>query len=237
MLAMQTILQAVAPLLAALPALEPVYIICLIVGGGLLVISTVFGGQTNGGVDVATDTGVDFGGDVNVDAAPDVDVSPDAPIDTGPAHAHGHGGGLGLSSWFSISFLIYFAAMFGLVGTVLSYMSKASSGAVLAWALVGGIVVGQLVHQALRFLRRSSGNSQVRKDDFLNQLARVTVALGPNQCGEVAVRAAGRERFVAAVTRRTDDKFAVGDTVAIVGFSGGKAEVVSKDEFEFMSGS
>ncbi len=220
-----------APMLAATPSLGAVYIICLIVGGGLLIVSTVFGGDAD--ADISTDVGADI--DVDVDADVDMDIAGDVTADAGAAHAHHAPSVLSLTNWFSVSFLIYFAAMFGLVGTTLTYLSDTSSGAVLIWAVAGGLVVGQGVHQLLRYLRRSSGDSQITRQDFVNQTGRVTVAIAPGRTGEVAVRIRGGERFVAAVARRSDESFKSGDPIGVVGFSGGKAEVVSRQEFEFVN--
>jgi membrane protein implicated in regulation of membrane protease activity len=215
-------------MLAAMPSLSAVYIVCLIVGGGLLIVSTLFGGDAD--ADIGADVGADI--DVDVDADVDMDVSGDATTDAGAAHAPSV---LSLTNWFSVSFLIYFAAMFGLVGTTLTYLSDASSGAVLIWAVAGGLIVGQGVHQLLRYLRRSSGDSQITRQDFVNQTGRVTVAIAPGRTGEVAVHIRGGERFVAAVARRSDESFNAGDPIGVVGFSGGKAEVVSRKEFEFVN--
>ena len=222
-----------APLLAAMPSLVAVYIVCLIVGGGLLVLSTFFGGDAD--ADVSADVGADVDVDVDADVDVDLDTAGDTTVDAGAVDAHHAPSVLSLTTWFSVQFLIYFTAMFGLVGATLSYLSGASSVVVLAWAVLGGLVVGQGVHQLLRYLRRSSGDSKITRKDFVNRLGRVTVAIAPQQRGEVAVRTRGGERFVAARARRADESFKIGDTVGIVGFSGGRAEVVSREEFEFVS--
>ncbi len=202
-----------------------VYVICLIVGCGLLAISTVFAGQHDAGVD--GDVGTDFGADGQADFGTDGHFD----------HAgHGHVGSvLSLSSWFSIHFLVYFAAMFGLVGTVLTYVQGGRSGAILVASVVGGLIAGQGVHQLLRYLRRSSSNSLTSSGEYLNQVARVTVAIAPSTKGEIAVRVRGRERFVVATGKRAEDEFHVGDEVGIVGFGAGRAEVVSRKEFEFIT--
>jgi hypothetical protein len=69
----------------------------------------------------------------------------------------------------------------------------------------------------------------------VNTHARVTVAIVPGQRGEVALQVRGRERFVPAVARRADDRFDVGDRVGIVAFANGTAEVVSRQEYEFIN--
>ncbi len=197
--------------------LQGLYVISLIVGGGLLAISAVFGGDA--------EADVDFDAGAEIDA----DVDLDGELDTGGA------GPLDLSSWFSMRFLIYFAAAFGLVGTALTWMSDASSTRVLASALIGGTLVGQIAHQLFRYLVRSSSNSATKTKDYNNKTARVTVAIRPSARGEVAIRIGDRERFVPARARRDDDAFDTGATVGVVAFENGTARVVSTNEYEFTS--
>ena len=207
------------PLLADMSMIAGLYVISLIVGGGLLVVSAVFGGDAEADVDI------DAGAEI------DADVELDGELEAGGAGA----GPLDLSSWFSMRFLIYFAAAFGLVGTALTWMSDASSTWVLASALIGGTLVGQIAHQLFRYLVRSSSNSATKTKDYINKTARVTVAIRPSARGEVAIRIGDRERFVPARARRDDDAFDAGATVGVVAFENGTARVVSKKEYEFTS--
>lgn len=198
-----------------------VYIICLIVGGGLLLLSTLFSGQN--------------AGDVTIDHA-----APDGGFDHGGADGHSldhvYGSHFALANWFSIQFAIYFVAVFGLVGTTLTYGSEVTSGWVLFAAVVAALVIGQLVHQSMRFLKRSGQGSEVSIADYVNKPARVTINITPPRHGEVAVPLSTGERFVSAVAKRQGDKFRVGERVVVVTFRNGVAEVVSKEEYEFVSG-
>lgn len=231
-----------ACLLGAIPSLTPVYVVCLIVGGGLLVISTVFGGDHDvdtGGVDADVHLDVhadvhadlDAGVDPHVDFHPETDVHAETATDATSHTDHA----LSIASWFSIRFVVYFAAMFGLTGTVMSFMTEASKGITLVVSVIGGVVVGQGVHQTMRALRRTSGDSSVTAGDFVDKEARVTVAIKPPARGEVAVRVGDAERFLPAVAGRTDDTFASGERVVITSYSAGTAEVVSLEEHEFVS--
>ncbi len=220
--------------LAALPPLTPVYVICLIVGGGLLAVSTLFSHHGDAGADASFHA--DAGVDVHADAGVDI------PAHAGGAHGsggdfqgpHAHAGGLALAEWFSISFVVYFLAVFGLVGTVVSYTSALASGWVLAVSLGSGLLLGQGAHRTLRYVRRTSGDSTISARDYLDLPARVTLAIPQGQRGEVAVQVRGRERFVPAAARHADLTFATGDRVVIVAFANGTAEVVSTDEYEFV---
>ena len=239
-------LGAVCPaMLLAMPSLAPAYIVCLIVGGGLLMVSTVFGGDHDHdlGFDGHTDA-LDMHADVDVHANVDVHADVDADVDTTTAHsdidasadAHGHDL-LAISNWFSLRFLVYFAAAFGLVGTVLTYLSDIGNAWTALYAATCGLVVGQGVHQTMRALQRSSGSREIQLEDYLNQTARVTVAIHPPQRGEVAVRVYNGERFLSAAAKRADDDFKVGDRVVITGYASGTAEVVSQQEYEFLKAS
>ncbi|HRX87220.1 MAG TPA: hypothetical protein P5572_19510 [Phycisphaerae bacterium] len=241
-------MQMIPPtMLAALPELAGAYVFCLIVGGGLLVISTVFGGHhdmdvdtggaLDGGLDLSTDTDLDFDADLDADAALSVDGGhvTEAMVHQAETDALGghHDGALGLSNWFSVRFVVYFCAMFGLVGTVLTYLTDAGPGWTLGIALVAGIGMGQLVHQLIRSLQRSGVSSESRITDLVHKPGRVTIAVRPPARGEVGVCVGDREIFLPAVAQRSDDVFETGAQVMITSYSGGLAEVVSRQEYEF----
>lgn len=223
-----------------LPSLSGVYIVCLIVGGGLLVISTVFGGDHDGAVDADVDLDVDMDMDVDLDLGVDTELDGGLDLDAdmateadGVEMGGGHHGPLDISTWFSVSFLVYFSAVFGLFGTVLTHMTELTSFVVLVISLCCGLAIGQGVHQGIRALKRSGGNSQIAVTDFLNQPARVTVAVKPPSRGEVGVRVGNREHYIPAVAHRLDDSFQAGEAVVIVEYSGGLAAVLSRQEYEF----
>jgi len=230
-----TLIGATAPvgfLAGGIGGLSAVYVICLIIGGGLLVVSLLFGGDSDAGVDADGAAGVDVDGDLDVDvsadAGPDLDAS--GPVDAGHA-AHD---GLSLASWLSVRFLIYFAATFGLVGTVLTYTTDSRPLVVLLVALGAGLVVGQAVQQTVRYVQRTSGDSAPSSRHYVNRTGRVTVAIRPGRPGEVACDVRGGERFLPAFARRAEDTFAVGEIVGVVAYTNGTAEVVSRKEFEFL---
>jgi len=211
------------------PALTTLYWICLVVGGGLLVISSVAGGHAD--TDFSSD--VHVGGDLPVDAHAGADF--DSPTDaTGHAHAD-HAGAASLASWFSIQFVVFFMAMFGVIGVTLTHLTEAGGGATLIASVGGGLIVGQGVHQLLRKLRASSGNSTTQLADYVDKPARVTIDMTDRDRGEVAVRVGGGERFIPAVSKREDAKFERGDQVTVVDYQGGVASVVSREEFDFLT--
>ncbi|GJM26300.1 MAG: hypothetical protein DHS20C16_27150 [Phycisphaerae bacterium] len=242
----------------AMPSLSGLYIVCMIVGGGLLAISTIFGGDHSGSVDADVDLDLDLDVDMDVDVDMDMDVGLDGGLDGGfdggvdggldvdtdaVGHDHDfggadhHHGALALSTWFSISFLVYFAAAFGLTGTVLTHMTEIAPLTVLITSVLAGLGIGQGVHQTIRALKRSGGNSQISIKDFVGQPGRVTVSIKPPSRGEVGIRVGNREHFIPAVAQREDDSFQRGQAVAIVEYSGGLAVVVSRKEHDFINNS
>lgn len=228
---------ALINMVTVLPMLLGLYWICLIVGGGLLLISAFAGHDSHADVsgDVSFDAHADVDVDVHGEMPADIHVETDASLD----HADGahleHIHASSLASWFSIRFVIFFAAVFGLVGVVLTHLTDARQSVTLGAALVGGLVLGQGVHQLFRQLRRSSGDSTPRAQDYIDQPARVTVTITHPRKGEVALQVGRGERFVPAVAQRPDTTFSVGQEVVVVDYRGGIAEVVSREEHEFLT--
>ena len=229
--------------------LTTVYWACAVVGVGLMLVSALGGHHADGDVDVDfhVDVDVDAGAGIDTDFSADVDadvgvdVHADGGID-GPADgdlAH-HADGIAaeassLATWFSIRFLVFFVAVFGLLGVVLTHMTQAGPLGTFGVAVLGGLVAGQGVHQLFRALRRSSGNTAPSLADYVNKTARVTIAIKPPDRGEIALNVRGGQRYVPATSRRSDTSFNVGDEVAVVDYRGNAAEVVSRKEFEFLN--
>lgn len=215
------------PALATFPAdfftiLISAYWLCAIAGGGLILM-TILLGETGGD---SSHTDVSAGGldaDIDADFA-DADFT-DMTAETGP-HA------LSLSSWFSLRFLLYAAATFGVVGLVFTYFGELSRGAVLAVALVAGLLVGQGVHQLFRLILRSSGNALTRAGDYVQRVARVTVAIEPDESGEVALDVRGTERYLSARAVGAVRSFAVGSEVIVTGYRAGVLHVVAREELQ-----
>ncbi|HPF39957.1 MAG TPA: hypothetical protein P5081_23060 [Phycisphaerae bacterium] len=226
-------------ILAALPPMGGAYVVALCVGGGLVLISALFGGNSHHDMDV--DIGghgeFDLGHDLEIESGADFDGDLDIETAT-DGHAEGvefEHAGAHLSDWFSLRFVIYFSAMFGLTGTVLTQMTEMGRGGVLTAAIVAGLIVGQAVHQTMRWLKRSSSDSSTRPMDYLNRPGRVTVSIREGGRGEVAIQVRDGERCMPAVARRQDEAFPIGAQVAIVELTGGTAVVVSRQEHEFLN--
>jgi len=219
------------------------YWVALIVGGGLLVLSLLAGAGDHD-VDVDASAEVDFHADADASGVGgDVHTDTDAGAAAGETHvegshgdllhadlAHAHGAGVwSLSTWISVRFAVFFLAVFGAIGVVMTYMTSSSPRLILALALAGGAIVGQAVHHLFRLIRRTSGDSAPQVTDYINKLARVTINIEPPQVGEVALQVRGAERHVPATARRP---FIIGDEVVVVGYRAGVAEVMGREEYE-----
>lgn len=207
--------------------LTAVYWICTIVGGGLVVMSTLSGDDSDSQVDVDAHVDLDVDMDVEVDAAFDAETG---------HHADGALADAGsVAAWFSIRFVVFFMSAFGAVGVVLTHLSDVGGGATFGAALLAGLVMGQGVHQLIRVMRRTSGNSAPTRADYVDQRARVTIAITYPHKGEIVLTVRGAQRYVPAVSKHADRSFPVGAEVGVVDYRGGLAEVVSIEEFEFLS--
>ncbi len=219
------------PLADVVSTLAAVYWACLIIGGGLLLISAV-GALGHDAPDVDAHAGVDFHADAgHADVGSDMHADV-GHVDAGSVHAGHFGGAAGLATWFSIRFVVFFLAAFGAIGVILTHIAGARASLCLAAALIGGLVIGQGVHQAFRLIRRSSGDSTPQPQDYVNRLGRVTVHIWHPDPGEVVIQVRGAERFVPAIAAGEVKRFDVGEDVVVVGYRTGVAEVVSKAEFE-----
>jgi hypothetical protein len=210
--------------MSTIAILTTVYWACLVVGGGLVVLSTL-GGDSDADVSVDTDIDVSFDADVDLDADLDLDAD-------GVDLSHAHTDVTALSTWFSMRFVVFFVAIFGAVGVILNYLTALETVTTFVAALVVGLIIGQIVHHVFRAIRRTSGDSTPRPQDYVNRLARVTVAITPPNKGEVTIQVRSARRFVPAVATGAAPGFNTGDEVVVVGYRAGVAQVISREEFE-----
>lgn len=218
------------------------YWICLIVGGGLVALTLLSASESAGDVDVNVDGDLGGGFETDVDADFDADFDGDfdadsvhgGHIDTSDALEAAHAGShlLTLSAWISVRFFVYFAAVFGAVGIVFTYLSDVAFNTTLSIALVAGAAFGQGVHHLMRAIKRSSGNTMTRPRDYLYRPGRVIVGIVTPNKGEVAVEVRATERFLPAVAVGGTANLAVGAEVMVVGYRGGIVQVVAREEYE-----
>ncbi|MFH1731206.1 MAG: hypothetical protein ABIF82_06110, partial [Planctomycetota bacterium] len=188
---------------------------------------SMLGGDSDADVSVDTDVDVGFDADVDLDADGAFDVDAD-----GVDLSHAHTDVAALSTWFSMRFVVFFVAIFGAVGVILRHLTALETGLAFIVALVIGLIVGQVAHHVFRVIRRTSGDSTPRPQDYVNRLARVTIAITPPNKGEVAIQVRSARRFVPAVATGEVPGFNAGDEVVVVGYRAGVAQVISREEFE-----
>lgn len=201
--------------------LTTAYWACFVLGGGFVAVSLLGMFGDHGDASGADGAGFDAHhapGDGHLDSAAVKEI-------------HGT-----LSQWISVRFLVYFLASFGATGVIVSNLSTLSPLAALGLALVCGLAVGQIVHQAVSYLRRTSGNSTPQPKDYVGRVARVTIPIEPSHKGEIALQVCETHRRVPAVAVEQRTKFVTGDEVVVVAYRGGIAEVTTRDKAAFFAG-
>ncbi len=176
------------------------YIFAAAIGWPLLAIMLFFGGDS------------DFDLDADVDL--DLDLDMDADLDTDLDLAHGGFGDV-FTSMLSIRSLIFFAAFFGAAGLLFGIGSD-SDLAVLILALGFGVLGAFANGWLTTWLKRSTTSSIRTRRDIEGQAARVTVPLGADHKGQVAVMIEGQPVRMTAAPFRARDVFEVGDQVVVV---------------------
>jgi hypothetical protein len=149
-----------------------VYLITLIVGGALLTVTLVLGGDHHGHVHV--------GGDGH-----------------GGADAHGDQAGAAdaVLGWFpltSLRFWTFFAAFFGLAGTLLTTWVGSGRGVTIVMSIGAGYLSGLMMDRAMRILRRSDSDSTVGAGDLVGAGVKVLVAVAAGKTGKVRAHLKGR---------------------------------------------
>jgi hypothetical protein len=183
------------------------YLVCLIVGGTLLAVSLLGGG----------------------DADVDVDVDADVATDGGAAEAGGEAEGEGVVAAFrflSLRNLVFFAAFFGLGGTLLTLL-RTDAVLALAASSVLGAAAAAAVHLSMSYLRRSESGALRSLATLAGAPARVLVGLTRTRPGKVTVATGdSTHQLVARIHHdAASDRFEAGDTVVVVRFQDGVALV------------
>lgn len=149
-----------------------VYVFCLVLGGGLLLLSLASGDST----DLDVDMGVDVGVDMDVDA----DVGADA------------GAGTAAQKIFSFRGLIYGLFGFGLTGTILSTLELSTLPTAGA-SVVAGILSSILVTSVFNYLRTTDSGYLPGDHTFPGASGRVVLPISADSAGAVVVVRSGRE--------------------------------------------
>lgn len=187
------------------------YILCAILGGGLVAASLAGAFDHGAGFDGSADANANAGSNAN---------------HSGDHGVHG-------ISWlalpiFSMQFWIFSVAAFGLIGSILSATGAGATGSRFAAAMFGGLTTGLLVWLVFRLTARVNKHEVASAQRFSGERATVTVAIRPNAPGKIRVQLQGQ---VVEVLASTDSgvELLAGSQVFVLGMSGVYADVVPYD--------
>lgn len=186
-----------------------VYLFCLVLAGGLSLLS-VFGDVA--GTDVV---------DLDIDADVDVD------------------GGFDWARAFSLRGFLYAVFGFGLAGTLQVWLLGAPpSGMVtLGTSLVAGLATGWLVDGVTHLIRRASTPDREGDEGFQGCTGRVLVPIGEDAPGRVRVVRGGRTYDIRALPHgRPDSDPSEWDEVVVLEMRDGFALVVPGDDVDLELG-
>lgn len=189
-----------------------VYLLSAILGVGLLVFSSLGGGDQ--GADF--DTGVD-GLDTDADLG-----------DTGDG-----GAGQILLGLFSTRNLTFFLAAFGAAGLLLHWLGVAPGATAVVAAGLGSVAMG-LPHAVFTWLKRTDAAVEIFGDaDFTGLLARVVLPISGTERGQIACTIAGREMYLTAqLDAGAPSTLQVGDEVIILHADDGIATVITASQID-----
>jgi membrane protein implicated in regulation of membrane protease activity len=188
------------------------YLITLIVGGVLVVVSLVGGDHHDAGGH-ATD------GDGH-------GASHDGAVD--------HGSALdALLSWLPLSsfrFWTFFAAFFGLTGTALSLLASAGPVATAIAATATGYGAGVALTRAIRAVQAGSSDSSLAPDDLVGATAKVLVPVAAGRTGKIRLHLKDRTIDLLAETQETVE-LAAGESALVIAVPGdGRAVIARMDK-------
>ncbi len=162
-----------------------IYVGCLVFGGSLVTLSLFADHDTDADMDADLDVDVDMDCDVELDADLDADHDFSAPtsVDVGDA--------LWLP-FLSLRFYLFFAAFFGLTGTVLDGLSLSNSLVTLGTALGIGFTCGYVASRMVQVLRSNKVSGHVDPErDYAGRQGTVLLDVTPSEPGQVRIDVKG----------------------------------------------
>jgi hypothetical protein len=178
---------------------------------------------------------VEAHGDLEVHG--DLDVQGDLEVH-GDVDVHGdvgHGdtsvvpqGGVASELWlpfFSLRFWIFFAAFFGMTGTMLSLLT--STNPLLTGLLSGGVgfVSGTTMAWAIHFIQKRDISSGIAATEYLGQSCEVLLPMEAGELGKIRVTIHGTQ---IELTAQTDEERPLerGEKAFVISYVGGVARIV-----------
>ncbi len=150
-----------------------------------------------------------FGG--NHDHGADHDMSHEA--DHGVDSEHGSE----FINWLpflSLRFWTYFAAAFGVIGTLLTFLRLGDSNSILVTSLISGFLMGVAVWGVMKWVQVNEVGRSVQTDDLLGKTARVIVACRPGQLGKIRLDVRG-DMIDMMATDEEDQTLHIGEEIVI----------------------
>lgn len=196
-----------------------IYIVGLIVGGALVLLSVLGAGHGHG--DFATDHDIshDFG---------DHDLSVDHDLDHEGVGTAMHASDTWIP-FLSLRFWTYFSAVFGACGLLLTKLSDLGQAEIAIYSGAGGILTGLIVAYSVRLLKKSEAGGSTTEKDILGTTALVTVALKSGLPGKIRCTVKGDILDLLALPEGASD-IPVGAEVVVVGMEGNNAKVMPLTE-------
>jgi membrane protein implicated in regulation of membrane protease activity len=191
-----------------------VYIICAILGGGLIVLGAMGGDHSHGGDH-------DFTGGHDFDHGPDFDHSHDA-------GQHDMGSDGPWIPFLSLRFWTYFIGTFGATGLLLSHFADTVEPTTAMIAGGTGIASGLVAAAMVRWISRNEADSTARERDLLGLRAKVTVPIREGSLGRIRTTVKG-ELLDLLANAEQPVELPENSEVVIVGMEGGRATVMPLD--------
>ena len=204
------------------------YIVCAIVGGGLMLLSA-FGGLVH----------ADVGGghDVSIDADHSIDIEHDlsvADVEQNVELSHDFDAGFSAGDFWlalvSMRFLTYFVGTLGIFGLALTWFSGLSSIAVGWWSVGSALLIGYGGSLLFRYLRAEGETSGVTTHDYIGALGHAVVTVRGSQPGKVRVCIKGDTLDLIALSEG-EKQIEKGEEIVIVGLEGDRVRVAPKGDY------
>lgn len=195
------------------------YLAALILGLGTVMVQLLMGGDGD------ADAG---GGDAGGDASADVEHD----VDTHHADAHADAASGFLPIFLSLRFWIFGALAFGMVGSLLHFLSLASALVTLIVAVVMGVGSGMLASWIFRVLNRQHVSSGAGENDAVGHVGKVLIRVPAQGHGKVRIQLKGQTLDLLATTDEIE--LLEGEQVLIEEMRDGRARV-SKAPPDFLT--
>lgn len=206
-----------------------VYLASLILGGGLLGFSILFGGDHDADHDVDMDHDLDV--DMDVDADMDLDVDHDVDMDADHDVDAGDAGDAVLATFLgplvSIRFWTFFTAFFGLTGTLLTLLKLSNPVTIAGTSLGMGLACGYSVAMLMKLLKTSQvAHELIPERDYPMKAATVVLDVAPGEPGIVRIDVSGTSIDIDADVHATDmPNFKRGSKVIVLSYANNRVTV------------